>query len=243
MTCYLYDIRTGEYKGKIDNCNYVTYPLGYTDIAPPEFGEYEIPVFDQRKKQWIIYPDYRGVWHNKQTKEKVIITRIGDIIDLNEYTNKPCPNPEFYYWDEEKQDWIFDLNKYKEFAIKQVLEKYIQFISKTIPEIKLLGFTVAALMSKILLDSKSDLTEDQSLNLAQIVDDSINLLNWTNQVTIYEDDIEKQILNATSQDEIDNIIHSINFEQFLSKLPDTTIVPKLKYIQTFLVDDNAEETQ
>lgn len=241
MSLYLYDKTTYEYKGTIEDNQVVPACCYATDIAPPDYGEFEIPVFIPYRNQWIIQPDYRGIWYNKTNpKEYIIIHYIGERIDASTYTNKKCPDPNFYVFDDKQNDWVFNLDLYKQYKIKLLLGDYYKYLQSRIPIFKLIGFTSLSLTTKIVIDSKTDLTEEQTNELADIVDHSINILLWVNKVTIYEDDIEKQIIAATTQEEVDNICDNVNFEQFDSELPDTTIVPSLRYLQSVLTTDTEE---
>ena len=112
MNVYSYDNKTFEYIGickayedpKGDN---YLLPACSTQLAPPERGDNEIPVFNLNSNQWELKPDYRNsIWYVKSDSSEYQGEKyIGEV--QGKYTIKEKPEG-FYKWNEERQDWELD---------------------------------------------------------------------------------------------------------------------------------------
>ena len=114
MFIYLYDEKTKGYLGKSEadsnpeetklQGKFVPLvPSNATLLAPPEYGENQIPVFE--KGRWAIYPDYRGFYKVGKNLEVEAITEIrisGDIIVTRELAQEIQSNPAMFKISENK---------------------------------------------------------------------------------------------------------------------------------------------
>lgn len=80
-------------------------PAKATVIKPQEYGDYEIPVFENGS--WIIKKDYRGVaLYSKDTGE-VIYAGLGQTLEDLGATLVERPD-DTYVWDESTENWVKD---------------------------------------------------------------------------------------------------------------------------------------
>jgi len=249
---YIYEKQTGLYRGKVDT--EPTYVLnlgyGYTTIAPSDellnqVDEHHKLAFNERTQQWTLIPDYRGIWWNKKTKEKLVITEVGIEVDLTQYTDKePC---EFCIWSDEQNDWVFSLDLYKEYAIKVVLDRFYDYFLKREPLIHQTAITGIMVRTLTILSTNKSLTDEQVDYLANVIQECDYVFTWISQVTQYELELEDKVKSATTKEEVDEILNSINYEQFDSTYKYVTIgdkiaeISKIQLIATTEPDETTSE--
>lgn len=85
-----------------------------TLIPIPEFSGTTIPQFDKEKKEWKIINDFRNcIITDKITKDEFICNTVGDLPE--NFTLKIIEKDKaLVKWDEEKNDWTYDIEKVKE---------------------------------------------------------------------------------------------------------------------------------
>jgi len=232
---YLYKKPSGEYLGSSPTKLPETNVFGVTTKAPPETDRYHIALFDPKLNDWKIVPDYRGVWYNKKTKEKLVITEIGVEIDTTLYTQKqPC---DFCVWDETKQDWIFSLELYKNYALKTLLQQYQSYILSRFDVLHLIGFSSLIVRLLVSMISNKSLTQEQVSTLAQYIQESDSVFQWITKVTEYELNLENKIRGAADKSTIDNVLSSLNFNQFDKEKPDVSLADKMIYLSTISLNE------
>jgi len=227
MIYYLYKRDTGEYVGTSEtpiDCAFV----GSTTKTPPQTKEHQKLVFDSDANQWKVVYDFRGVWYNKKTKESIVIDKLGEKVDLTLYTNKrPC---EFCVWDDNVNDWVFSLDLYKQHCITKLLEQYQKYLISKENVLRLIGFTSIIARCLVILSTNKTLTDQQIEKLASFIEQSDKLFCWISDVTKYELSLENQLKQATSKSEVDQIMQSVNFEQFDSTYPNISLADKMIFI-------------
>jgi len=232
---YLYLKKDGTYIGSSDNP--INTPLiGSTDKKPPERKPYTILKF--QNGSWILIPDYRGTWYNKKTKEKLVIKDIGVVVDLDLYTNKePC---NFCIWDDSKNDWVFSLDQYKKYAIEKINSEYAKYLLSKETLFRLIGFTALIIRIIVLMSTNKSLNDDTINTLSSYINDVDNLFVWLSQVAHYESELEDQIRNASTKEEVDSVLSSVNFNQFDNTYPKgLTLSDKMYYVtQLKLVEES-----
>jgi len=223
-TYYMYDKATKVYIGSV-SVKFNSPLVGFTTIEPLPPKQYYAVVYNESQKAWEYVPDYRGVWYNKKTKERVVIDKIGIKIDTTEYTQKvPC---DYCIWDETKGDWVFSLDLYKQDAIKKVLTQYNEYIFTKEPVLRLLGFTSLIARIMVVLNTNKTLDESTVEKLASYINEADSVLAWITQVTQYEVFIEDQIRQASTKDDVDKVLASFDLTQFDENHPDVSLADKL----------------
>jgi hypothetical protein len=248
MSYFIYEKQTGLYRGKVET--EPTYLLnlgyGYTTIEPSEdllsqIDKYHKLAFDEKRQRWKLIPDFRGIWWNKETKEKLVIEEIGIEVDLTEYTDKePC---EFCVWSDDENDWIFSLELYREHVLKVVLNKFYEYLLQREPIIHQTAITGIMIRTLTILSTNKSLTDEQIDYLANVIQECDSVFTWISQVTEYELQLEDKVKSASTKEEIDEILASINYEQFDSTYKYVTIgdkITEISKIQLTATTDNSE---
>lgn len=249
-TYYLYEEKTGLYAGKveassIEQLNLIVSSIGLkaTDIEPSkdllnQVDKYHKLLFDQSKKIWRLVADYRGTWWNKKTKEKLVIDKIGVEVNLEEYTDKePCP---YCVWDNEKNDWVIDLNLYKEAKVKEVLDEFYKYLYSREPILHQLAITGIMVRSLTILSTNKQLKEEDINLLSQIIEDCDIAFRWISSITEYELSLEEKIKSASSVEEVDKIVASMDYSQFDSTYRYITIGDKVTAISKIALTGGEE---
>lgn len=57
MKTYLFNVDNGLYEGEsFENPEKLIYEEGVTVVAPPDYVNGEVPIFDTKKNEWVIIP-------------------------------------------------------------------------------------------------------------------------------------------------------------------------------------------
>lgn len=136
MKAYSYDSITKEYRREVEcqldtletiKQNKVIFllPAGSTFEKPTTAQQGKVSIFENNK--WSIKDDFRGIYYDKTTKEKIIISEINQSIS-NNLTNKiPLAFDDTCKWSSTK--WIIDSVKVAE--IEKATQKEIIIHNKT----------------------------------------------------------------------------------------------------------------
>lgn len=88
VTVYEYDPITKEYIGNSiaqcdpKNMNEILLPPNTTDMIPlDKLDDHQTQCFINNR--WEVIPDYRGIWYNIKTKERISIENIGELLPEN----------------------------------------------------------------------------------------------------------------------------------------------------------------
>lgn len=227
---YLYSKKTYEFLTKSTYCinNFI---VGCTDQEPPKVTEpYKTVVYSPQLQRWIIVDDYRGKWWNKLTKEVKVITQLGDSIDLKEWTQKePC---DFCVWDDNKQDWVFSISLYKDFALQKLYEAYQKYLLSKESILRMIGFNTLVIRAMLLINTNKSLTNDQLEKIAEYISQADEVAAWITQVMSYEVELESKIKDCETKECIDQILNSIDFSKFDETHPNVSIADKLEFISS-----------
>lgn len=152
MKIYNYHHQTKEYMGesnasvdplesKNQDKSIFLIPANATKIKPRGCAKNEVAIFPDNK--WVIKKDYRGIWFDKTTKERVIIDEIG--IDNTNLTKlEPA---EFDKWDGNK--WTEDT------VLKAEYEKVV--LKETLIAEKTRDMAIDKLMADGILDANGNI--------------------------------------------------------------------------------------
>ena len=227
---YLYSKKTYEFLTESKDCinNLI---VGCTDQKPPKVIEpYKSVTYSPQLQRWIIVDDYRGKWWNKQTKEVKVITQLGETIDLNQWTQKePC---DFCIWDNYKQDWVFSLDLYKEYAIQKLYESYQRYLLSKENVLRMIGFNSMVVRAILLINTNKSLTNDQLEKIAEYISQADEISAWITQVMSYEVELEAKIKSCETKDCVDKVLESVDFSKFDESHPNVSIADKLAYISS-----------
>lgn len=134
MKIYSYSYETKEFteskEAQIDPLesmiamkNIYLLPANATFTKPPDAGENEKQIWDEKNEKWYILDDYRGVFYYDENNEYVI-SKLGEKPPKNT-SLKPKPD---MYSTLINGEWVKDLNKIKKDKIKDLsfeMQKYI----------------------------------------------------------------------------------------------------------------------
>jgi len=98
-------------------------PANATDIKPPKKKSDETLIFDIKKNNWVIIPDYRNqIVFSKKTGDEKLITELGPLPE--EFTTKKRPNSHFI-WDPFKNEWVEDSTLSNQSKLEKNKELYL----------------------------------------------------------------------------------------------------------------------
>lgn len=184
----------GSYKKialQVDQLNggYLPHPKGTLPVEPPEVSEYQVAIANEDMGVWDIVPDYKGTWYNKETKDKIIITEFNQSINVTQHTKKEPTS--YSKWDEEKNDWIFDLEEYKTKVINDVNAYSFSHRQTLFPDYKFQNLLAGVQSSKpYTLDTYKKLIE-KCKSIVHGFEDNVNTCSTKDKINIlYEDTIK-----------------------------------------------------
>lgn len=210
-TCYQFDSKSKEIKiiqllKDTMNDGYLPKPKGcsYIDPVTIKLADNETLVLadeNLKTERWQKTPFYVGKkLYNKTSKRELIIADIGVTTDsYPDYTDKEIPGDasiEYYSYDNSLNDWVFNLNRYKNDVLKQLSQRCYAENERILPTEKKMNIIVGSPAS-------------DKYSKAGITIDSISKLN-----NIYQAIAEKakiDIESSNSKNEVDEVIDRIVF--------------------------------